>query len=51
MGAYALSLDKSDYTIWYHGQPYKVNEPHNPVKIVSAVVNADNVIFIFFFEI
>ena len=41
--SYALTVEGTDYTIWYQGQPYKVNEPHNPVKCVSAVVNDKNV--------
>lgn len=43
--SYALTLENGDYTIWYQGQPYKVNEPHNPVKVVSALVNQDDVSF------
>ena len=41
--SYALTIENTDYTIWYQGRAYKVNEPHNPVKVVSAVVNAENV--------
>ena len=44
---YPLTLETLDkgpcYIIWYQGQPYKVNEPHNPVKVVSALVNHENV--------
>lgn len=44
VGAYPLLREKNeDYTIWYQGQPYKVNEPHNPIKVVSAIVNDQNV--------
>lgn len=43
MCSYALTVEGTDYTIWYQGQPYKVNEPHNPVKCVSAIVNDKNV--------
>ncbi len=42
--AYALTLENTDFTIWYKGQPYKVNEPHNPIKVVCAIVNNENVI-------
>ena len=41
--SYVLTLENNEYTIWYQGQPYKVNEPHNPVKVVSALVTPDNV--------
>jgi hypothetical protein len=41
--ACALSIENGDYTIWYHGHPYKVNEYHNPVKVVSAIVNKEDV--------
>ena len=40
---YALTIENGDYTIWYNGQPFKVNEPHNPVRVVSGLINADNV--------
>ena len=49
MCACALSIENGDYTIWYHGNPYKVNEHHNPIKVVSALVNADDVISLSFF--
>ena len=41
--ACALSIENGDYTIWYQGHPYKVNEHHNPVKVVSAIVNEEDV--------
>lgn len=43
VGAYPLLFENAEYTIWYQGEPYKVNEPHNPIRIVSAIVNDQNV--------
>jgi coiled-coil and C2 domain-containing protein 2A len=43
--AYVLLYEGGDYTIWYQGQPYKVSEPHNPVRVVSALVSPDNMWF------
>ena len=46
--ACALTIENGDYTIWYYGHPYKVNEHHNPIKVVSALVNGDDVIILYF---
>lgn len=43
MSSFALTIENTVYTIWYQGQPYKVNEPHNPIKVVSAIVSNENV--------
>jgi hypothetical protein len=45
VSAFCLSIENADYTIWQDGRPFKVNEPHNPVRVVSALVNGDNVSF------
>lgn len=41
--SYVLTEENREYTIWYQGQPVRVNEPHNPVKVVSALVTPENV--------
>ena len=41
--AYCLSYEGADYIVWFEGKPYKVNEPYNPVRKVSALINHENV--------
>ena len=43
--SYVLTIENGDYTVWYNGQPYKVNEPHNPVKVVSALITPEDMYF------
>lgn len=40
-----MTQESDGYTLWFHGEPYKVNEPHNPVNIVSALVNSNDIWF------
>ena len=47
--AFCMSLENNEYYIWYAGRPYKVKEPHNPVRIISALVNSENVRIIILF--
>lgn len=44
LSSFPLTFD-GEYKIWYHGQPYRINEPHNPIKVVSAIVSSEEMWF------